>query len=230
VQQGLGAAAPRQPHRVRGLGKNPSNAGRFSGWLQRLADAITTNVRSYFVCTRRDLLSGEPARILRIPRAQAWFVDRAAIPSIIASGRTVWGQHLLDRVPLPPIRRVDVVKSFFGLFSHALFCVAAYPFLPTATKHAMDALKRSVHNCYFCNNLRVAALHDEVMYFQSRYPRRKTLDRLLELRANYRPSVSFVLACPFEIGLLHLRTAMRGDFLRTIETRGRDAATVARIS
>lgn len=79
--------------------------------LAAFADRVTANVRAFFVCTRADLRSGEPARILGIPRAQACFVDRIAIPSIVASGVTVWGEQLLAAVPLPPIRRFDVGKA-----------------------------------------------------------------------------------------------------------------------
>ena len=50
-------------------------------------------------------IPSDPARILDIPRAQARFVDRAAIPSIVGSGVTVWGEELLTHVPLPPIRQ-----------------------------------------------------------------------------------------------------------------------------
>lgn len=119
--------------------------------LERFADRITANERAFFVCTRADLLSGDPARILAISRAQARFVDRVAIPSIVASGVVLWGEDLLPAVPLPPIRRLDVAKAFFGLFSQVIFSAAAYPLLPRATKYAMDALKRSVHNCHFCS-------------------------------------------------------------------------------
>ena len=79
--------------------------------------SVHPNVRAFFVCTRSDLLSGEPARVLDIPLVQAFFVDRIAIRSIVSSGITVWGEDLLARVALLPIRRLDVAKAFFGLFN-----------------------------------------------------------------------------------------------------------------
>ena len=79
--------------------------------------SVHPNVRAFFVCTRSDLLSGEPARVLDIPLVQAFFVDRIAIRSIVSSGITVWGKDLLARVALLPIRRLDVAKAFFGLFN-----------------------------------------------------------------------------------------------------------------
>ena len=90
--------------------------------------SVRPNVRAFFVCTRSDLLSGEPARVLDIPAAQAFFVDRIAIPSIVSSGITVWGENLLARVALLPIRRLDVAKAFFGLFNQVLFTAMVYPF------------------------------------------------------------------------------------------------------
>jgi predicted nucleotidyltransferase len=184
------------------------------GPLARLADSITANVRSFFVCTRADLISGDPARILGISPAQARFVDRAAIPSIVASGRTAWGEHLLDEVPLPPIRRIDVAKAFFSSFNHSLFCVAIYPVVPGATKYAMDALKRSLHNCYFCYHACPAPLADEVAFFEAAHGARFALRQLLALRRDYRESIRFVLACPGTIASLHWQTATRLDFPR----------------
>jgi hypothetical protein len=75
---------------------------------------------------------------------QALFVNRVVIPSIVASAVTVWGEDLLPRIALPPIRRLDVCKAFFGLFSQAWTAAALFPALPHATRFAMGAMKRSV--------------------------------------------------------------------------------------
>ncbi|HEY8203380.1 MAG TPA: nucleotidyltransferase domain-containing protein [Pyrinomonadaceae bacterium] len=182
--------------------------------LDAFADWVTADVRAFFVCTRADLLSGDPARIFDISPAQARFVDRVAIPSIVASGVTLWGEELLARVPLPPIRRRDVAKAFFGLFNQVLFSTLAYPLLPSATKHAMDSLKRSVHNCYFCYHLRAAALAEEVAFFQQRHGPSRALARLMALRREYRPSFGFVLKCLPALARLHLRTARDNQFPR----------------
>jgi hypothetical protein len=95
------------------------------------------------------LLPGRVERIFDIPPLQALFVDRVVIPSIVGSAVTVWGEDLLPHVPLLAIRRFDVLKAFHGLFGVVILVVAVYPALPDATKYAMDALKRSVHNCFF---------------------------------------------------------------------------------
>jgi predicted nucleotidyltransferase len=184
------------------------------GALDAFADRVTANVRSFFVCTRADLLSGEPARILGISALQASFVDRVAIPSILASGLTIWGEHLLPHVPFPPIRRFDVAKAFFSLFNQALFAVVAYPLLSAGTKCAMDTLKRSVHNCYFCYHSRGAQLSVEVAFFQRRLGAApdSTLAQLLRLRTAYQPSFAFVLRCLPTLVRLHSVTAWDNRF------------------
>jgi len=187
------------------------------GVLVALADRLTANVRSFFVCTRADLLSGEPKRILAIPAFQARFVDRAAIPSIVRSGVTMWGEDLLSVVPLPPLRRLDVAMAFFGLWNQLLFTIAAYPLLPGATKYAMDALKHSVHNCYFCHRGWPASLAVEVAYFEELYGPMPTLRELLVLRQAYRPSFMFALRCVPTLARLHMRTARDLSFPRDLQ-------------
>jgi hypothetical protein len=193
---------------------HPTATNALAGALAALADRLTANIRAFFICTRADLLSGDPGRILDLPPAQARFVDRVAIPSIVASGRTVWGEPLLDRVPLLPIRRLDVATAFFGLFNQALFSAMVYPLLPGATKYAMDTLKRSVHNCYFCYHGHSAPLAVEVAFFEGRYGPQRALSRLLALRQEYKPSLGFVLSCLPTIARLHFRTARDVQFPR----------------
>jgi predicted nucleotidyltransferase len=208
-----------------GVGKQESpRHGRLARALKGFADRLTANQRSAFICTRADLLSGEPRRILSLPRAQAALLDRVAIPSIVGSGVTVWGEDLLDLVPLPPIRRFDVVKAFFGLCNVVLLAAATFPVLPEATKYAMDALKRSVHNCYFSHNGRPASLADEVAYFEQRYGSSVALRQLLSLRQEYRSSWRFVSGCFFTVFKLHLRTARDVTFPRDVRRSEMDTA------
>jgi predicted nucleotidyltransferase len=200
-----------------GLGK-PEHDQR--NRLERFADRMSANERTFFICTRADLVSGDPARILGIPRAQAAFVDRVAIPSIIGSGVVLWGEDLLGAVPLPPIRRLDVGKAFHGLFSQVLFSAATYPLLPRATKHAMDALKRSVHNCYFCYEKRAAPLEEEVAYLDRVQGASAARGRLLELRQRYEPSFGFVLTTLAAIARQHAVTAWSIPFPRNVRQYG----------
>ena len=184
------------------------------GALDGIADRITANVRSFFVCTRGDLLSGDPARILDISAVQARLVDRVAIPSIVGSGVTIWGEDLLAQVPLPPIRRLDVAKAFFSFFNQVLFTAVAYPFTPGATKYAMEALKRLIHNCYYCYRGRPAQLAEEVAFFQQRMGPHVALEQLMKLRTAYQPRFGFILRCFPTLVRLHVVTARDNQFPR----------------
>jgi hypothetical protein len=187
-------------------------AGILSGAVQNIANRVTANARTFFVCTKADLLSGDPGQVLDLPRIQAVFVDRIAVPSILSSGVTLWGEDLLAQVRLPPIRRLDVGKSFFGLFNQLVFVIVAYSLLPGATRYALDILKRSVHSCYFCHRGRSAAISDEVAYFERHYGEDPALQRLLSLRREYQRSFPFLLQSLRAIARLHLRTARDVEF------------------
>lgn len=189
------------------------------GRLETFVEHLTANVRSFFICTRGDLLSGSVARILDLRPAQAVFVDRVVIPSIVGSAVTVWGEELVPHIPLSPIRRFDVLKAFHGLFAQVLLSVAVFPVLPNATKYAMGTLKRSVHNCFFCYHGRPAALEEEVGFFQRRIGPSRTLAQLLDLRRDYTQSFAFVVWCLPTLTWLHLRTALDNRFPREVLTR-----------
>lgn len=196
--------------------------GTLAAVLVAFVDRVTANTRSFFLCTRADFLSGEPRRILGIPAAQARFVDRTAMPSIVRSATTVWGEDLLAEVPFAPIRRFDVWKAFFGLWNQLLLTVLVFPLLPGATKYAMDALKRSVHNCYFCHHGWPAPLAAEVAFFEGRYGPMPPLRELLALRHTYRSSFPFVLRCLPTLARLHAHTARDVSFPFDLRREARD--------
>jgi predicted nucleotidyltransferase len=202
---------------VHGLREEPT---RPLGALEAFVERVTANVRSFFVCTRGDLLSGDVARILDLRPSQAVFVDRVVVPSIVGSAVTVWGEDLLPHVPLSPIRRFDVFKALFGLSGQVLLCAAVFPVLPIATKYAMGALKRSVHNCFFSYHTYPAPLEEEVTFFQRRARPSRTLAQLLDLRRRYRPSFAFVVRCLPAMARLHLLTALDNRFPRVAPRRG----------
>jgi hypothetical protein len=178
------------------------------GRLESLVNRVTGNDHSLFVCMRRDLLSGDPGRMLDLKPAQAFFVDRVVISSIVFSAVTVGGEELLAQINLPPIRRLDVFKAFFALFNQMLLAAGLFPFLSGPTGYAMGALKRSVHNCYSCCQGRWAALDEEIDFFQ-RKRRIPALDQLISLRRGYKESFGFVLRCFPALARLHLRTALK---------------------
>jgi predicted nucleotidyltransferase len=180
--------------------------------LEQALDRLTATVRSFFMCTRQDLLSGRVDRILDLRPAQGLFVDRVVLPSIVGSAVTVWGEDLLPHVPLPAIRRIDVLKAFHGLFGQLVLIATLYPMMPNATRYAMAALKRSVHNCFFCYQGHSAVLEQEVDFFQHRIGPNTTLQQLLDLRQQYAHSFRFVVHCLPLLIRLHWRTARDNSF------------------
>jgi len=167
---------------------------------------------SCFICTRDDLLSGDVARILDLTRWEAPFVDRIVLASIVGSAVTAWGEELLPRVTVPPVRRLDVFKALFGFTCQMVLIVVCFPLLRDATKYAMGVLKHSLHSCFFCYQRRTAAVEDEVEFFGGRLGRSGTLEELLTLRRAYRRAFGFVIRCLPAIARLHLRTARENRF------------------
>lgn len=209
---------------VHGIGKPHAGRHPLTRALGAAATRLTSGPRPFFVCSRGDLLSGDPVRILGVSAVQAPFVDRGVIASIVSGGRTVWGESLLDRVPLPALRRLDVAKAGFTLMNAALLAVMLFPVLPDATRLAMDALKRSVHSVHFCHRLQVAALSQEIDFIERHHGPVRALQELLELRSRYRPSLGFVLRCPGTIARLHLRAARTLQFPRPVRPHGQARA------
>jgi len=119
-------------------------------------------------------------------------------------------------VPLPSLRRLDVFKSLFRSTSFLLFCAAAFPVLPDATKYAMSTFKHSLQSCYFCYHFKTASLEEEVAFFNPRLGQLRVLSDLLDLRQEYRRSFAFVLRCVPALFWLHLRTARENRFPRAV--------------
>jgi predicted nucleotidyltransferase len=189
-----------------------SHSARGQSALEKLLDRVTARDRTFFICTRGDLLSGNIGRILRIHPSQAIFVDRIVLANFVASGITVWGEAMLPLVPVAPIRRFDVFKALFGLLPMALLCAAIFPLHPRMTKYAMGVLKSSIHSCYFCYELRRASLEAEVSFFERRLGSNRTLIELLALRREYRNSFTFVARCIATLVRLHMQTSIDNQF------------------
>jgi predicted nucleotidyltransferase len=183
------------------------------GLLARFLDRAGGNALSGFVCTRGELLAGDVATVLGLRPIEAALVDRIVWASIVASAVTAWGEDLVPRVPVPPVRRLDVLKALVGFTGQLLLSAAALPVLPDATRYALGALKRSVHSCYYCHHHRSAPLEVEVAFLRGRGADGVLAD-LLALRRAYRPSPGFVLRCVPAVLRLHLRTLREGRFTR----------------
>lgn len=182
------------------------------GALEALIERVVGHGFSCFVCTRDDLISGDVARVLDLRAVEPPFVDRIVFASIIASAVTVWGEDLLPRVPVPPVRHLDVFKALYAFSAQALLSAVLFPLLIDATKYAMGTLKHSLHSCYFCYHQRTAALEEEVDFFSRRLGTSRTLVELLALRGRYRRSFGFAIRCLPALVRLHLRTARDNRF------------------
>jgi predicted nucleotidyltransferase len=191
-------------------------ASRPKNPLEMFAEHAGGDSHSCFLCTRGDLLSGNVARVFSLRAAEALFVDRIVLASVIVSAKTFWGEELLPLIPLPPIRRLDVFKALFSLSGLILLSAAAFPVLPDAARYAMDALKHSLHSCYFCYHLKTAPLQEEVEFFNRRLGRSTTLVELQNLRPEYHRSFAFVLRCAPVLLRLHLRSAWDNRFPRAV--------------
>jgi hypothetical protein len=192
-------------------GLRPAATPSSRGLRARIERAVGHGM-SCFICTRSDLISGDVGRVLDLRPFETPFVDRIIFASIMASAMTVWGEELLPQIPVPPVRRLDVFKAFFGVSSQVFLSAVTFPFLPDATKYAMGALKHSLHSCYFCYHGRTTALQEEVDFFRRRLGRSQTLVDLLALRGEYRRSFAFVIGCLPALARLHLRTARDNRF------------------
>jgi predicted nucleotidyltransferase len=196
-----------------------SPATRRKNFLERYLEHAGGEAHSCFLCTRDDLISGEAARLFGLRPVEALLVDRIVYASVIVSAKTVWGEELLTFIPVPPLRRLDVFKALLGPVGLSLVSVVAYPVLDDATRYAMNALKHSLHNCYFCYHGKTAPLGDEVEFFDSRLGQNRTLSDLMERRRNYCRSFRFVARCLPVLFRLHLLTAFSNSFPRAV-TRG----------
>jgi hypothetical protein len=177
-----------------------------------LAEHLSANSFSNFICSESDLRSGDAARILKLHPIQALLVDRIVLASILDSAVTFWGKDLLACVNTPPIRRLDVLKASMSFFSVLWMSATLYAVLPKSTKYTMGALKRSLHSCFYVCNGRSASLEEEVRYFQERLRKTQALDDLMTLRSQYSPSFRFVIAAFPQIMHLQLYALREGTF------------------
>ena len=171
--------------------RSPSDRSR--GWLEEYLERCAGYSLSGFVCTRSNLLSGEVSRVLGLSPFEAAFVDRIVLAGVIVSAVTVWGEELLTQVPIPALRRLDVLKALFNFMSAILMSAAVFPVFPNATRYPMGVLKHSLQSCYFCYHQKTASLQEGVEFFGSRVSRPKIWNDLLNRRRIYTASLSFVL-------------------------------------
>lgn len=165
----------REVERIEALHRLRSHFAHGEPALEKFLDKITAHDRSFSICTRGDLQSGDTGRIAHMPRSQAIFVDRVVLANFVASGITVWAEALLPLIPVAAIRRFDVPKAFSTAFPMALLCAAIFPLHPAITKYATGVLKGPVYHCFFCYELCPSSLEEEISFFERRIRSNRTL-------------------------------------------------------
>lgn len=200
--------------RIEALQRLGSEVSHGQAALERFFDRLTARDRTFFICKRSDLLSGNIGRILCMHPFQAIFVDRTVLANFVDSGITIWGEAMLPLISVARIRRFDVFKGLFSLLPMTILCAAIFPLHPGMTKCAMGLLKGSIHSCFFCYELRRAPLEEEIRFFERRLGPNRTFKRLLDLRREYRSSFPFVARCIPTLVWLHFRTAIDNRFPR----------------
>jgi len=190
------------------------------GFIQTMTDYLGGSLFSCFVCTRADLLSGEVGRVLGLSPIEAALTNRSVLASILLSARTVWGEPLIEKAALLPLRRLDVWLSWLSFVNQLSMTYFAMLLFREATRYAMGALKRSLHAGYFFYTLRTAPLEEEIRFFKERLGPRRAFDELLALRQAYHPSWGFALRCGGLITELHLRALRDNPFPRTLPPSG----------
>jgi len=179
-----------------------------------MAEHLSGNSFSAFICSESDLLSGDSARILKLHPIEALLVDRIVLATILDSAVTFRGKDLLACVDTPPIRRLDVLKASISFLGVLLMSSMLYPVLPNSTKYSMGALKRSLHSCFYVCNRRSASLEEEVCYFRVRLRKTQALGDLMARRSQYDPSLRFVIAAFPQIVRLQIYALREGTFDR----------------
>lgn len=116
---------------------------------------------------------------------------------------------------------MDVAKALFQFVNVIVMSTVLYPLLPDATWYAMGALKRSLHNCYFCYRHETATVGGEIAFFEARLGPSPILQDLLERRQRYQPSLGFVLRCLPVLLRLHWLTATESSFPVAVRRVGR---------
>jgi hypothetical protein len=145
--------------------------------------------------------------------------SRIIFANILAASVTVWGEDLRPRVQTAPVTRGDLLRSLMSLAPILTLAILALPFTRDATKYAMAALKKALHNCYFCYGAPPAPVAAKAAFFLERAPSLGGLRTLLELRRGYRPSAGFTLWCLWGAACLHYRAARDNPFPIPVRAR-----------
>jgi predicted nucleotidyltransferase len=187
--------------------------------LYRAVDRMASQFKSYFVCYRRDLLSGKAAAVFDVnPLIESLILStHIGFAGIVKSSKVIWGEDFRHQIDIPALTKAHLVKNCAAFLLLNAFALLGYPFLPNATAYSMSALKWMVHSCYFCYALESVTLEDEINFFRTKLIEHKPFSELLSLRRENRPSFAFIMRCFGILFQLHFLTARENEFPITVE-------------
>ena len=181
-------------------------------------DRMAGQFKSHFVCYARDLLSGNSSAIFGWhPLAEPFFSTRIGFANIVTSAKTIWGEELLKRAHVPPIKRWHLINNCLSFLSLNGIAFLMFPILPNATKYSMSVLKWMIHNCHFCYTLKATTIEEGVEFFRPKLEHNRALLELISLRQEYRPSLKFVKNCFRTLVHLYIVTTKENRFPSKIE-------------
>ena len=165
--------------------------------LNTLANELAGIYLSHFICYKNELLLGDSARVLNLHPLLSFFTPATRIPfaNMVISGKTIWGEELLQQVRVLPITRWQLIQGCLANLNLSFNAILGFLIFRDATKIVMEVLKWSLHSCYFCYNLKAATVQEEVDFFVLRLGEQRVFRELMTLRQNYKKSFSFVKRC-----------------------------------
>lgn len=177
-------------------------------------DEAAGQFKSYFVCGKHDLLSGNTAAVFNVnPLAESLLISpHIAFANIVTSAKVIWGENFFDEIHIPTLSKAHLAKNCIGFLLLSACAVLWYPFVPNATKYSMSALKWMLHGCYFCYTLKSATVEKEVDFFQAKVGAGEVFTELLSLRREYHPSFGFIISCFIVLIRLYVITARENKF------------------
>jgi predicted nucleotidyltransferase len=182
-------------------------------------DRIASQFKSYFVCYKRDLLSGNTAAVFDVNPLIGSLVlsTHIGFAGIVKSSKVIWGEDFRYQIHIPALTKAHLVKNCAAFLLLNACALMGYPFLPNATRYSMSALKWMLHTCYFCYTLESATIEEEIDFFRTKLGERKPFSELLSLRQEYRSSFAFIRRCFSALSRLYVVTARDNEFPITVE-------------
>jgi predicted nucleotidyltransferase len=184
-------------------------------------DRMAGQFKSYFVCYKGDLLSGNTAAVFEVnPLAESLLLStHIGFANIVTSAKVVWGEDFLHKIHIPALTKGHLAKNCASFLLLNACALLGYPVLPNATKYSMSVLKWMLHNCYFCYTLKSATVEEEIDFFRTKLGECKVFSELLSLRQKYQSSCGFMKGCFRMLIQLYVVTVSENQFPITVEVK-----------